>query len=248
MLAFYPILPKVVEIHTKAYLKMIKALTGSVDDIDEAIRVVFGERGLKIYDEFQRNNKSPILPIQIFYEFLEKKDIEKGIKLTSEMFFDRSQRSLSDSDKFRASVILAIPEILITFASNKHRQFRTRLISMLSNQTIIDQAIPSQMAFVETALYLLAQAKNKRNMKEQKKLEAIYKSIEAKIKAELAGKASAFTAPILKPTNEKGDDILLSEVDEHNLKEVLLLLSLSPAPEINQKAREAIKVVEQHLN
>ena len=247
MLALYPILPKVVEIHTKAYLKMTKAMTGSVEDIDEAIRIVFGRRGLKEYEEFKKNNPKNILPSDIFTALYKDNDPDKAMALIKSMFFDPSQRSFKHSDKFRASIILAIPEILAWNSQKNEAQFGVKLISMRTKQAIIDQALASQMAFIDTALHLLAQQQTKKDMKRQKQLKVIYKSIEAKIKAELAGKASAFTAPPNQYMASDEIELTLSPENEHNLKEVLLLLSLSPAPDVQERAIEAIKAIEIHL-
>lgn len=243
LLAFYPLLPKVVEFHTKTYLGLIKALTGSVDNLEKNIKIVFGTRGMKTYQEFLQKHKKTILPSQIFSLFFNETKPKEGLKLLSEMFFDRHHRTFRNADKFRAAVIFALPDILASYPDSQNEHLRSRLIALTCNQAIIDRAITSQLAFIDTATYLLNQTRAKKDLHKQKQLEAIYASIEAKIKAELAGKASAFTAPLINSTREP-INILLSNKDEHNLQEVLLLLALSPAKEISDRAKAAIQIFE----
>lgn len=241
LLAFCPLLPGVVEIHAKGYLALVKALTGSVSDMDEIVRIMFGKRGLKAYREYKKNNPIQILPSEVFEALYDESDIEKAEKLINTMFFDKVQRNFFNSSEMRASVILALPEILRQYPQGKYDDFRINLIKMMANQAIIDQALPSQLAFVEVALRLLTQIVRHKKHLEQEKLDLIFASIEAKIKAELAGKASAFTAPIRSfSENIEKDPIILSEENAHNIHEVLLLLSISPALEVRDEAKMAI--------
>jgi len=247
LLAFYPILPKVVEWHTKLYLRLAKAMTGDIKGVDDAVRVMFGKRGLAVYEEFKREHRDLITPNRILRTLVDDNNFQEGLKLASEMFFDRRQRSYQHADKFRAAVILALPQILSQYGGINDVSFRSRFVGLVANQAIIDQGITSQMAFVETATILLMQQAKDKNRKREEKLRALFSSIEAKIKAELAGKASAFSAPIVVDKRKADEGVLLSSEDEHNLKEVLLLLSLSPAPEVADKARVAIKIIENNL-
>jgi len=240
LLAFYPLLPSVVEIHTKGYLALVNALTGSVSNMDEIIEIMFGKRGLKAYKEYKRNNPTQILPSEIFEALYDESDVKKAEKLINTMFFDKVQRNFLNSSEMRASVILALPEILRHHPQGKFNKFRTSLIKMMANQAIIDQALPSQLAFIETALRLLTQIERHKKQMEEEKLDAIFASIEAKIKAELAGKASAFTAPIRTYSDKKKNPIILSEENAHNIHEVLLLLSISPALEVRDEAKIAV--------
>lgn len=240
MLAFYPLLPSVIEIHTKGYLALVKALTGSVSDMDEIIEIMFGKRGLKAYREYKKNNPVQILPSEIFEALYDESDVKKAEKLINRMFFDKVQRNFFNSSEMRASVILALPEILRQYPQGKYDDFRSSLIKMMANQAIIDQALPSQLAFIEIALRLLTQIERHKKQLEEEKLDAIFSSIEAKIKAELAGKASAFTAPLRMFSDKKIDPIILSEESAHNIHEVLLLLSISPALEIRDEAKTAV--------
>jgi hypothetical protein len=240
LLAFYPLLPNVIEIHTKSYLALVKALTGSVSDMDEIIEIMFGKRGLKEYREYVKRNPTQVLPSEIFEALYNRNDTKRAEQLIKAMFFDKVQRNFLNSSEMRAAVILALPEILRQFPQGKHNRFRTSLIKMMASQAIIDQALPSQLAFIEVALRLLTQIERHKKILEEEKLDAIFASIEAKIKAELAGKASAFTAPIRTFSDKKKDPIILSDVNAHNIHEVLLLLAISPAVEVRDEAKKSI--------
>lgn len=240
LLAFYPLLPNMVEIHTKGYLGIARRLTGSIHNIDEIIKIMFGQRGLAVYQDYKKKHPKHILPSDIFEALFEQYDSEKGLKLMQKMFFDRAQRNFVHADKWRASVILTTPEILRQYPQEKFDQFRAKFIRLLANQAIIDQAIPSQLAFIEVALRLLTQIERHRLKIEQEQMEAMFAGIEAKIKAELAGRASAFTAPLVRRSIKQKDPIIITREEAANLHEVLLLLAISPAIEVRADAKAAI--------
>ncbi|MFC1653309.1 hypothetical protein ACFL1M_00490 [Patescibacteria group bacterium] len=244
LLAFYPMIPNVVEAHTKGYLLFTRALSGSIGDIREVIQILFGSRGVKEYEEYKRNNPDQILPEHIFEKLHHEKKLGEALKMIQKMFFDRPQRNFQHADKMRAAVILSTPEVLRQHPQDKFKSFRSKLIRLVSNQAIIDQAIPSQLAFIQVALRLLTQIERHNLEIEKEKLHAMFAGIEAKIKAELAGKASAYTAPIRPYKDKKKDPILLSEENALNLHQVLLLLAVSPALEVREDAKEAIIQIE----
>lgn len=240
LLAFYPLLPNVVEIHTRGYLGITRRMTGSIHSIDEVIKIMFGTRGLAVYKNYREKHPQQILSADIFKVLFDDKNPEAALKSIQKMFFDRSQRNFPHSDKMRASIILTTPEILREYPQDTHADFRTKLIRMLANQAIIDQAIPSQLAFIEVATRLLTQLERHRLQMEKERLEVMFHMLEAKIKAELAGKASAFTAPIKTYIDAPKNPIILTEEDGENLQEVLLLLAISPAIEVKNEAKNAI--------
>lgn len=240
LLAFYPLLPNVVELHTRGYLGVTRRMTGSIHSIDEVIKIMFGTRGLAVYNEYRKKYPQQILPADIFKLLFDKNSPELGLKAVQKMFFDRAQRNFLHADKMRASIILATPEILREYPQENYAEFRTKFIRMVANQAIIDQAIPSQLAFIEVATRLLTQLERHRLQMEKERLEVMFHMIEAKIKAELAGKASAFTAPIKTYVDIPKDPIILTNEDGENLHEVLLLLAISPAVEIKTEAKNAI--------
>jgi hypothetical protein len=240
LLAFYPLLPNIVELHTKGYLGMTRRITGSIHSIDEVIKIMFGTRGLAVYEEYRKKHPQQLLPADIFKALFDDKNPEAGLKAIQKMFFDRAQRNFLHADKMRASIILATPEILREYPQEDFAQFRTKLMRMLANQAVIDQAIPSQLAFIEVATRLLTQLERHRLQMEKERLEVMFHMIEAKIKAELAGKASAFTAPIKTYVDAPKDPIILTSEDGENLLEVLLLLAISPAIEVKTEAKNAI--------
>lgn len=240
LLAFYPLLPNVIELHTRGYLGVTRRITGSIHSIDEVIKIMFGTRGLAVYEEYRKKHPRQILPSDIFKSLFDDKDPNKGLKNIQTMFFDRRQRSFPHADKMRASIILTTPEVLREYPQKNYATFRSKFVRILTNQAIIDQAIPSQLAFIEIALRLLTQLERHRLQGEKERLEVMFHLIEAKIKAELAGKASAFTAPIKTYIDAPKDPIILTKEDAENLHEVLLLLAISPALEIRHEAKDAI--------
>ena len=240
LLAFSPLLPRVVEFHTSVYLHFVQALTGTAEGLENTIRVIFGQRGVTAYRDFLEHHPQIILPSTIFSTFLTRHDWRYGLKLTSKMFFDRRQRQFPDSDKFRASLILEIPTILQAYPLPEHTPFRSRLLALTANQAAIDQGLTSQLAFIDTAARLLIQQQTKKHLLHEQRMEALFKAIEARIKAELAGSTAAFTAPVTELTFEDMPAILLTDTDEENLLTGIRTLAASPSKEIASRAEEAL--------
>lgn len=241
-LAFLPIMPGVIEVHTKGYLAITRALTGSVTHLDEAIKVIFGQRGLTAYHDYIQSHPTQILPEHIFTAFSHA-DPSAGLKLVNDLFFDPRQRLHPHADKFRAAVILTSPDILDMFPTEKFQAFRSQFIASLAKQTISDKSLTAQIAYIDAATHLLTQNNDRKTAQQKAQLDQIFASLESKIKAELAGKASAFTAPAIKHRPTRDLHILLTPEDEHNLNEVLLLLALNPAPEIANHAQHTLKAL-----
>ncbi len=92
LLFFSPLIPGIVESHTKLYLKLAHSLTGDVHSTKEAIKQMFGTRGLKAYDAFIKTHPALIRPSLIMHTIYEESNLDNGLELIESLFTDPLQR------------------------------------------------------------------------------------------------------------------------------------------------------------
>ena len=231
LLMFVPILPGVVETHTKAYLGLLKLFAGDYKDSRTAIRVVFGRRGLKAFEQYILNHKAIIRPGQIFRCLYQLDAPRQSLHLLRQMFLDLNQRTHPLSHQYRATLALEAPFIMQWATKAHHPKFRHQFTHLLTQAIKLEQAPETRQALIDALdqIHLLAQADHRRQ--QSALLNAELNCLETKLKINLTQptaiysmpQTQAIKPPILKP--------LLSPNQTHHLH---LALTAQKAFGLNQ--------------
>jgi hypothetical protein len=177
------------------------------------------------------------LPTQIFEAFYQQGQPEKGLKLISYLFFDPAQRSHPHSHLFRASVINEYPLLLAAYNTKKDSRLRSQLIQKLYSAALIARSPEVKTAALDTALHLLNQADTIERQRKQYALDAQFELISHKMKAELAGHATAGSAEFFRPKSQATPHKhLLSNQDISTLTAIINLLLEDMSPEVKERA------------
>lgn len=188
---FVPLLPGIVENRTKFYLTLTKLLTGNVNNTHDSVRILFGQRGQAAFNQYLENHKPIILPSEIFKAFYQDNQPQLGIKLLGFTFFDRAQRRHQHSHIFRETLIKEYPLLLEAYKAITHSPIRFRLIQMLASESLIEQSPDVKCVILDTVNTLLAHTSHIERKRRQYLQDLQLEMIAQKIKAELAGRATA---------------------------------------------------------
>jgi hypothetical protein len=236
LLFFVPILPGFIESHTTGYLAILEAHHHNPAPAKDTLQMMFGARGVNAYEHFIRNNPLLIRPPQVFRKFYLEKSPQIGTKLFRQAMTDPLQRQYPESDIMRATLIREIPTIFSAYNQPEFQAFRSQLIRLSSKSTITEEAIEPKLAYIDIAQELITKASATTRQIRQLRINAELNLLSAKIKAQLAGAASPFTAPYRQLLAPDRPTPQITHQDINLMVTTLHQLSYSPAKEISTKA------------
>jgi len=194
LLFFVPLLPGVVESHTRLYLKFIRLFELDLAYTEDAIKIIFGRRGHKAYRTFKQDHPEIIRPTQIFNILYQQKDLNHSLSLIDKLLNDKPQRTHPYADVFRATLYREIPIIIKAFAKNP--EFINSLVEFFSRAIGRETAQTAQKEALNTTKSLLLKAQLEEKMVRVYHLNSHYYQLEASVKVKLAGSASVYSAPL----------------------------------------------------
>lgn len=246
LLFFAPLIPGFIESHTKTYLIILDSLTKDVSSAHDAIKLVFGRRGLKVYKDHLEQNPQLVRPTQIFRLLYQENDTDGALKLIDKILFDKTQRKYPYSDIMRATIITEIPRIIESYQTPKHSKFRNRLIHQLVLLAQTETALQPRHSLITTYKSLLITTANLSRRIRQHRIDTQLNMLSAKLKAELAGIASPYTASYGHLVDMPQVNQILTQEEVDILIEALKHLTSSLSPEISDSAKFTLAHIESY--
>lgn len=134
---------------------------------------------------------NPITPLAIKQAFLTERDPELGLHLINHLFFDKRRRQQPHADTYRTQVVQLLPEIFTAYPKSMDQVIRSTLVRKIAHLACLEQAIDPREAIIHVFKNLITKCAAIETLRRQHRLNLELTTLEARIKAELAGKATA---------------------------------------------------------
>lgn len=197
LLLFVPVIPGLVETHTRTYVRLLRLFTGDYRDAHEAVRVVFGRRGLKAYETYIQAHPDIIRPGQIFRVLYELNQPRLALTMISRSLTDPAQRRHPLSHRYRIAIYRELPFLLQAETVLRHTSFCHRLISLVLS-VYPQETSPEAKAALTASLnriYSLSVARHRQQTSQQ--LNQPLLQLEYQLKASLLPAHGVYSMPAL---------------------------------------------------